>query len=409
MVTAQFVTQVLLASSVHALVIVFLAAFALRVARNRPARVRYRIGYLALLMVTGALIVTTARTARVWRRHDVAYASLLCPTAPVPTSAEHTPCSPALPAIGTAPHGPGMAASIHAMPAVEDPVIASPPGWMQALGAVWLRVPVVWEAALGWLWFVTVLVLGSTLIAEWLRWRRILREAASPDPSLVQVLGRLAADMDIRDTVTVRVSPEVQGPLVIGSVEPYLVIGRATLANLDAESLELLLQHELAHVRGRDVLASIVTIVPEVLLFFHPAVRWLLALVRHERECACDEEVTAASRRGRYRYACALYRLARLQDAGVPRPAVTATGGRLLDRVRRIVSNPPPAEWHPLARMGFRAAVGACFLLAFAQAGVAASFAGDILMRRDIARRRTAVSSLPCSIEQGPHVIDLTR
>jgi len=359
-ITSQLITHVLVASSVHALLIVGLAYLAMQVARHRPARVRYHIGHLSLLMVAGVTAVTTVKAARVWRSHESVYASVQLPGAVVHRGSGEM---------------------------LEDPVIVSPPGWSQGLGALWLRVPVACEVALGLLWLALVLLVTLRVLAEWLSWRRVVRAAASAEPALVRRVQRLAADMGIRAVVHLLVSEEVRGPLVVGVIRPRIVIGRSTLTDFDAESLELLLRHELAHVRRHDAVAGIATLIPEILFFFHPAVRWLVGSVRHERECACDEQVTEMGWSFRRRYARALYRLACGRDTEVSASAVGATGGRLLDRVRRIVSSTPPAQWNTLTRLGFQAAVGAFLLLALSQAGAAAAFAGDIMMRRDMTRR----------------------
>jgi hypothetical protein len=57
------------------------------------------------------------------------------------------------------------------------------------------------------------------------------------------------------------------------------------------EQLEMVLLHELAHLRRWDNLVNLLQRVVESLLFFHPVVWWLSGWVRLERELCCDRLV----------------------------------------------------------------------------------------------------------------------
>ena len=55
----------------------------------------------------------------------------------------------------------------------------------------------------------------------------------------------------------------------------------------------LVLAHEFAHIRRYDYLVNILQMVVETLLFYHPAVWWTSARIRHERELCCDDIAVA--------------------------------------------------------------------------------------------------------------------
>jgi beta-lactamase regulating signal transducer with metallopeptidase domain len=349
---ARLVACVLLASSVQALLIVGLARGAMRVARHRSAGTRYRIGYVALLLVAGATAATLMQTVGVWRLHARAYAFPLAQAA----------------------SGPPM-------------VLSAPPAWTRPAGELWLRLPQGWEPAVGALWLAGILAVALGLALEWRRWRGVVRRAGRAQPSQEECGRHLAARAGGRSPHELLVSDDVRGLLVVGWFRPLLVIGRATLRAVEADGLELLLLHELAHIHRGDALANVVVLLSEHLLFIHPAVRSLAASVRHERECACDEWVIEIVPTANVRYGQAIYSLALEEMPVVPRRACTATGGRLLDRVGRLVSADPPASWPALPSLGFDVAVAILLLAACAQAGVAASFAADLAMRRDISLR----------------------
>jgi hypothetical protein len=63
----------------------------------------------------------------------------------------------------------------------------------------------------------------------------------------------------------------------------------AAISGLGPEELEVVLAHELAHVRRADFAWNLLQTVLETLFFFHPAVWWLSGRVRHERELCCDD------------------------------------------------------------------------------------------------------------------------
>jgi TonB family protein len=101
------------------------------------------------------------------------------------------------------------------------------------------------------------------------------------------------------------------------------------------QQLEVILAHELAHIRRYDPLMNALQILIETLLFYHPAVWWTSGRIRHERELCCDD-VALSCCGDALCYARALTALEKLR--GVPAIlAVGSTGGSLLYRIRRIM------------------------------------------------------------------------
>jgi beta-lactamase regulating signal transducer with metallopeptidase domain len=64
----------------------------------------------------------------------------------------------------------------------------------------------------------------------------------------------------------------------------------AALTGYSPDEIEMVLLHELAHVRRWDNLINLIQRIVESLLFFHPAVWLISSWVRRERESCCDRE-----------------------------------------------------------------------------------------------------------------------
>ena len=149
---------------------------------------------------------------------------------------------------------------------------------------------------------------------------------------------RLAERLRITLAFRIVESALVDVPSVIGTIRPVVLLPVAALTNLTPGQIEALLVHELAHIRRRDYAINIAQTVAEALLFFHPAVWWMSARIREEREHCCDDiavEVCAEP----VVYASALAELAswRTRELAL---SIGAADGALLARVRRILQTP---------------------------------------------------------------------
>src|SRR5205814_912933 len=84
-----------------------------------------------------------------------------------------------------------------------------------------------------------------------------------------------------------------------------------------------------------DYLVNWIQLLIETLLFYHPAVWWISARIRHERELCCDDLAVTACE-GAMCYARALTKLEKMRGA-TPAMALGSTGGALLYRIQRIM------------------------------------------------------------------------
>jgi beta-lactamase regulating signal transducer with metallopeptidase domain len=102
--------------------------------------------------------------------------------------------------------------------------------------------------------------------------------------------------------------------------------------------LEAVLAHELAHIHRHDYLVNLLQALIETALFYHPAVWWLSARIREERE-HCADDVAVESCGDALLYSRTLATLEQLR-ANPPALAVAANGGSLLMRIQRLLAGP---------------------------------------------------------------------
>ena len=188
-------------------------------------------------------------------------------------------------------------------------------------------------------WTCGVLILLARTAGGWIRVRRLHRASFDAIPSRWErACSRLAVLLGVTRLVRVVDSPFVDTPTVIGWMRPVILLPIAALAGLSPSQVDAILAHELAHIRRHDFLVNLLQTLAETLLFYHPAVWWMSARIRAEREHCCD--VIAVSVCGdAVSYAEALTELEtwRTSTASL---AVAATGGSLLARVRRLLAVP---------------------------------------------------------------------
>jgi beta-lactamase regulating signal transducer with metallopeptidase domain len=195
------------------------------------------------------------------------------------------------------------------------------------------------------LWSAGVLFLTLRLLTGWMWMQRLRVQGVKvPAESIRYTAAQLAKRLHLRSTIAILESTRVDVPTVIGWLKPLVLLPASAIAALSPSQLEAILAHELAHVRRHDYLINLLQTIVETLLFYHPAVWWISRRIRIERENCCDD--LAVSLCGDpIAYANALADLESLRSSigsfrRLDRTAMAATGGSLLQRVRRLLGAP---------------------------------------------------------------------
>ena len=194
---------------------------------------------------------------------------------------------------------------------------------------------------------VAMFLLARTLFQS--LYARGLTSRSDPGPDSMTGVARAAAqELSVPDSIEFRVCDRFESPFVAGIRRPIVVMPRHLLRELDATQLRLVLLHELAHVRGRDVLWSIVVKTVQSLLWFHPLVWGISRVHRQSCEAVCDTLAAGASDQNVYRQFLARMALWTHQNRiTAPDGAVGATAEitwRLRQLGRNVDSHRPTAR-----------------------------------------------------------------
>jgi TonB family protein len=203
------------------------------------------------------------------------------------------------------------------------------------------------------LWLGGVAGLSIRTMGGWTLANAMGRQGALPvPPALLQRCHDLQRRLAVTAPVRFLLSRRITVPVVIGTLRPVVLIPVSAMAGLSPQALDALILHELAHIRRLDTLTNILLAAAETVLFYHPAVWWVSARVRIERENCCDDlAVSACGDVGLYVEALASL------ESGRGMPALAANGGKLKSRVARLLEAPAKTE-----RVSVGAAAGLALL-----------------------------------------------
>lgn len=205
------------------------------------------------------------------------------------------------------------------------------------------------------LWLSGFVLQSGRTLADWLHVRRIARHGISEVAESVDAAARrVGARLGLRRVVRVLQSSRVTVPMAVGWLRPVVLVPAGVLARLPAEQLEMVLAHELGHIRRYDHIVNWLQIGIETLLYYHPAIGWVSRRVREEREHCCDDLVVSRCRKPAT-YARALANLEVLRSPEHGHAMMAATGGNLLARIRRIIDSELPRSSTGLAQVSVMA------------------------------------------------------
>ena len=298
----------------------------LLVLRRRSAAERHAICLFAAVAILGATILTFSRTAprdvTTFRAKEVITArSSLGP----PRFADE-------PFAKTARGGGFATANETSLPDLQSTA--------DRLGIPWRLRLETWLPWISSFWTGGVLLLSLRHVGGWWRLRTLRSRAVPARNQFRDLVNNLKRRFECSSPVRLLESAEAASPMLAGLFKPVILLPLHAMTGLSPAEIEAVLAHEMAHLVRRDAWSNLALVTIETMFFYHPAIWWIASRAREEREHAADDLALQICTDRRV-YADALFHLAEARN--IPSLSLAATGGRLLNRIRRVVQ-PTPLE-----------------------------------------------------------------
>jgi len=319
-----------LAASLRASILIVAVLAAQYLFKHRlPSRWRYAMW----LPVLATLLVPALPLLPSWMNWPAAQSPAASPIIPpgtiVPRAAEPTeaPERSRFAHGGTIPSGEKTTAKAGAATAAPEP---APVNWRAWILAAWLL------GAAGLSLFVVTSLVFSL--------RRIRRQALTVDAGLRGQIARTAEAVGLRRLPRVLRSSAVASPAVCGLWRPTLLLNAHFPQDLSADEADMVLRHELTHIRRGDLATNGLLCSLLALHWFNPLLWLAFFRVRADREAACDADVLEgepAARRAAYAHTL-LKMEATFPPTGLCLGFVGMLqhGGTLRERIHAIIAPP---------------------------------------------------------------------
>jgi len=104
-----------------------------------------------------------------------------------------------------------------------------------------------------------------------------------------QTLAKLQTQVQVVQQVSLRISNRITSPCTLGHFKPVILLPAGLLTGISQAHVEVILLHELAHIRRRDYAFGLFQMLINILFFFNPMTLWISSAINTERENACDD------------------------------------------------------------------------------------------------------------------------
>lgn len=307
------IAAAILAGAAQGLAVVAIVWATLKLARRRASAATRHAAWFATLVIVALLPIANFFGPQL--------GELASKFKPAPVPAQDFSAASELPPLPMADLEPME--NLAAAPATTDLRIQTPPLLPAILIAAWMLVALIRFA-----------ILGRELIAL-----RRLKKFAAPAPSeFAERFDAILAESRFAREPSLLVADEIASPMVVGYLQPAVVLPAALCESTSASKLDHIFCHELAHLARRDDWANLAQQIISAALFFHPAVYFVSKRLTVEREIACDDHALLKSG-ARREYALFLTEFAgRMKGRGfAAAPAAWSSNSQLKERIGMIL------------------------------------------------------------------------
>jgi beta-lactamase regulating signal transducer with metallopeptidase domain len=113
-------------------------------------------------------------------------------------------------------------------------------------------------------------------------------------PDVYNKMEALREKIQISKAVRLIINQKIHQPLTFGTFKPAILLPCSYVTQVPVEQLEMILAHELAHIKRYDYLVNLVQASLDAIFFYNPFFRLISEAVRDEREYCCDDMAAAS-------------------------------------------------------------------------------------------------------------------
>ncbi len=148
------------------------------------------------------------------------------------------------------------------------------------------------------------------IMIQWLVFKKNYPKQISRPTAALKIFTDLHAHhLCINKKVTLWFSHTIKTPITFGFFKPVILLPIALINNITTQQAELIVLHELSHIKSKDYLLNWFLIIMETIYFFNPFIKIAAEKLKLEREKNCDIQVLNYQNNS-IKYAETLYEIA---------------------------------------------------------------------------------------------------
>ncbi|ATF11761.1 BlaR1 family beta-lactam sensor/signal transducer [Brevibacillus brevis X23] len=142
------------------------------------------------------------------------------------------------------------------------------------------------------IWVVGMIICAAITLSAWLKIQQIKRTASViTNQEIIELFEQCKKDVKITRNIVLAESKHVKSPMTFGVFTTYVVLPSHFDEWLSINEMKYIFLHELMHKKNNDIVMNYVTVVYQLLYWFHPLVWLAFREMRVDREIACDVAV----------------------------------------------------------------------------------------------------------------------
>ncbi len=224
-------------------------------------------------------------------------------------------------------------------------------------------IPLNWRGGIFIAWLLGVLALLAEFIRRVASIKKVINQSKPAPERLVDMVHTCQEKIGVKGLVDLRLSNNMVSPAVCGLLRHVIIAPTGLLEEMDGSKLEMVLMHELSHIKRADLWINFIQTVLQIFYFYNPFVWAANAYVCRVREQAVDEMVLTRLKGEAASYSNTLIDVA---EKAFSRPqfrlatvSIIESKSKLKERIKIMLSKPIPKD----TKIGF---VGLTLIIAFA-------------------------------------------